>query len=127
MSRRRQTLLAVGLLVVVTVAPLAAVAWWTLPTPGITLENVDLIRYGMTLGQVERLFGSRGQEPKSRVLVGSKPNTKEWLNPETGFIVGVTFDHNGRAVEGMTMSGLTGFSFIPHGSLLDRLRWRLGL
>lgn len=126
MRKRKRVLWWAGLLVALAGAGMIVVAWWTAPTPGITPENVGQVRYGMRLEQVERLFGRHGEVPRSRVLQGSRPNTKEWVNPETGFIVGVTFDDDGGAVEGATMSGLSGFSFIPPGSLPERIRWRLG-
>src|SRR5262245_38174595 len=35
------------------------VVWLTRPTPGLTVENARLLRRGMTLEQVEQLFGSQ--------------------------------------------------------------------
>ncbi len=61
MSRGRKLLLAaLGLLVVV--APLPVYLSLMTPPPGVTMENVDRLRMGMTKAQVKAILGDGGLE-----------------------------------------------------------------
>src|SRR5262245_32863496 len=46
----------------ISIAGAIGVLWSTAPTPGLTEENAHRLRAGMTLEQVEALFGLKGSE-----------------------------------------------------------------
>ena len=78
-------------LAVVTYLGAAGVVCLTRPTPGLTVENARLLRRGMTLEQVEELFGCAGY------CIFTEPNSGEackvyvWSN-ELGPNVWIQFD-----------------------------------
>jgi hypothetical protein len=77
--RRRRLLLAAGLLALLGVAGLL-LAWLTPhPGAGITKENYERIREGMTFAEVEAILGPEGYQTKRPLIVPvSGPTFPRW-------------------------------------------------
>src|SRR5690348_1925934 len=100
---RRVYLLGVGLALVAVA--LAFTDWALGPRPGVTEVNVRRIRPGMTLAEVEALFGVAGNYYESPRLKEAPPGLPKvdprmwrvWMGE--GGLASVTFDDNGKVAE----------------------------
>jgi hypothetical protein len=90
-------------------------AWWVVsPRPGVTLENANRIRYGMTLDEVDGLFGEPGkQETGGGFLV---TDVRSWK--ADGLTVLITFTYGSRFDEGES-----GVSTIHYNDERDEPLW----
>src|SRR5262249_10934433 len=87
--RRRKLMAWLLLLAFVAVAGTMGVLWLTAPTPGLTEENAVRLRAGMSVQQVQKIFGRRGVR-----WTRSDSCAYMWHN-ETGLLVNAHFDKHG--------------------------------
>jgi hypothetical protein len=126
----------VGGAVLASLGVVGLVFWLLWPHTAITPENAAMIRKGMTLAEVESLFGGPARNESDmpdnfindafvladpaeikagRLHPGPRPpDEKRWASP--GYVVVVHFDDSGRVVR----HGL--FTFDVDRSLLDKVR-----
>jgi hypothetical protein len=103
-------------LLVAILPALVLVLWITWPRypPGITLQNFDRLRLGMTVGQVS---GALGSDPRPvSAAAGGRVQVFAWSNDELEVIISF---HDGDAIGGR-MIGLDGVEVRP------RLRVAMG-
>jgi hypothetical protein len=88
--RRRRLLLGAGLLAVLAFAGVLLAPRLLAPEPGVTAENFQRIRKGMTLEEVEAILGqpgSWGNQPPSRFGADDGPVRKVWSNRRDTVII----------------------------------------
>jgi hypothetical protein len=64
--RKRRLLLRVGALALLGAAGFLLYCWAVSPTPGVTEKNFRRLRVGMSVSEVEALFGGSGESPTFR-------------------------------------------------------------
>src|SRR5262249_61720109 len=89
---RRKWTIWLLLLALVGIAGTHGMLWLTTPTPGLTEENVRRLRAGMTVQDVERLFG--GPATYEPIAIAERPLVYAWTG-SGGFQVTVWFDKGG--------------------------------
>jgi hypothetical protein len=124
-SRRKRTLLAIGLLVVLAVVLAIGMPWMTAPAHRITLRNIEKIQGGMTEPQAEAILGAPAgdysdgrNQPAGGVSSFPGGLNKKWIAEDCA--VELAFAPNGR-VGGISMTDARPESW------LARLRRWLGL
>jgi hypothetical protein len=119
MTKRRRLLLVTLGLVIMAVAGIAVVVFLTGSKHRIKLRMVNEVRRGMSVKDVERIFGPA----KDAVVAQGCITRQSWASqPDEGWIVEVFFDERERVNQVMVMD--LGNDLVRQQSVIDRLcRW----